>query len=102
MDNVKCKMGVALLPCMKTSNRAECPFCSRLVYLEVLFSETYFPDESLKIKLIPTPNSSTPISNGELFHLRKMSRCGHVPIFPYWLAGHTKNPLDKPGTTTTN
>ena len=43
-------------------------------YLEVLSSGTYLPDEPLKLRLTPTSTSSTPTSNDDLSHPRKMFR----------------------------
>jgi hypothetical protein len=58
-----------------------CPFLDG--YLEILSFGTYLPDELLNLRLIPTPTSSTPTSNGDLSHPKKISRYGHVPVFPH-------------------
>lgn len=89
---MKCKMTTTLLSAEKSNHQAECPFCFRMVCLEVHFSETYLPDELLKQPFIPTTTSSTPTSRGDLFHPRKRSRCGHVPVFPHIHCG--PGPLD--------
>ena len=56
-------------------------------YLEILTSGTYLQDEPLQLRLIPTPTSFIPTSNGDLAHLRKMPHCGHVPVFPHNQSG---------------
>ena len=78
---MKCKMVATLRSTLKSNLRVECLFPFSDGYLEIFFSGTYLPDELLKSRLIPTPISSTPTSNGDLIHLRKMSHCGHVPVF---------------------
>ena len=80
---MKCKMVVALHPTLKTNHRTECPFHFRMVTWKSSFSGLTFRIKSLKLRLTPIPTSSTPISNGDLFHPRKMFRSGYVPVFPH-------------------
>ena len=56
-------------------------------YLEILTFGTYLPDEPLKLRLTPTPTLLIPTSNGDLAHLRKMPRYGHVLVFPHNQSG---------------